>query len=376
MPIGRIGGIQVFVHVSWLVIAGLILLSFWGQLENDHPTVDRATILPLALVGTVIFFGSVLLHELAHAFMARRRGIEVKGITLFIFGGATEADAASQSARDEFLVAIVGPLTSFATAAVLALGALVAGSRDDPLPDLLAYLAVINVLLAAFNLAPGLPLDGGRVLRSAVWAITGDFAKATRWATAGGVALGYMLVSFGLVALWQGNIGGLWLVAIGWMISQSARTNDYQTRLRSTFEDLVAADVMSSPVVTIPAATSIADAVAHYFSRRSETSFPVVDEGQICGLLSVATVRKIPSSEISETTAGQAARRAEPPLVVGRSTPMVDVIAGMEGRREGTLRTLVVEDGLIVGIISPSDILRRHDLTDLLAMSRRGDRSH
>ena len=366
LRIGRISGVNIFVHYSWLLIAGLILLSFWGQLETDHPTTNRATIVALAGLGATIFFGSVLLHELAHAVMARRRGIDVEGITLYLFGGATEADASSRAAGDEFAIAIVGPLTSLATAAALAVCAIAAGGQDAPLPDLLSYLALLNVVLAVFNLAPGLPLDGGRVLRSAVWAFTGDFAKATRWATNGGVALGYLLISAGLLGLWQGAIGGLWFVAIGWMISQSARQNEYQERLRSEFRDLVAADIMSSPVVTIAAHTSIASAVREYFSQRSETAFPVVDGTRICGMLSVASAQKIPASEIWKTTAGQAAQDGPVPVIVDRRTPMVDVIAAMAGRPEGTLRVLVVEDDVIVGIISPSDVLRRHAIANLL----------
>ncbi len=364
--LGRIAGVGIFVHYSWVVIAGLILLSFWGQLDLNHPEAGQSTTLALAVLGAVIFFGSVLIHELAHAMMARRRGIDVKGITLYLFGGATEADASSRSAGDEFVIAIVGPLTSLATAVVLLLGALVAGDRDAPLPNLLAYLAAINLLLAVFNMAPGLPLDGGRVFRAAVWSITGDFDKATRWATSGGVAVGYLLVTFGLLSLWQGSIGGLWLVAIGWMIIQSARQNEYHERLRSEFRDLVAADIMSSPVITIPAETPVADAVREYFVRRTETSFPVIDENRICGLLSVAAVRTITADRMGKTTAGEVARRGDPPLIVNRRTPMIDVIAAMGRRPEGTLRALVVEDDVIVGIISPSDILRRHAIADLI----------
>lgn len=364
--LGRIAGIGIFVHYSWVLIAGLILLSFWGQLEANHPEAGQSTTLALAVLGAVIFFGSVLIHELAHAMMARRRGIDVKGITLYLFGGATEADASSRSAGDEFVIAIVGPLTSMATAVALLFGALVIGDGDAPLPDLLAYLGAINVLLAVFNMAPGLPLDGGRVFRAAVWSITGDFDKATRWATNGGIAVGYLLVSFGLLVLWQGNIGGLWLVAIGWLIMQSARQNEFQERLRSEFRDLVAADIMSSPVITIPAQTPIADAVREYFTRRTETSFPVVDDNRIWGLLSVATARKIPADRLGQITAGEAALQGNPPPIVNRQTPMIDVIAAMGSRPEGTLRALVVEDDVIVGIISPSDILRRHAIADLI----------
>ncbi len=372
--LATIGGIRIYLHYSWLAIAGLILLGFWGQLSTVHPDLSPAATAGLALVGTVVFFGSVLVHELAHAVVARRRGIEVKGITLYLFGGATEADASSRSAGDEFVIAIVGPLTSLLIAAVLALAAVPFGSQDDPVPDLLLYLSAINVLLAVFNLAPGLPLDGGRVFRSITWAITGDFTKATRWATNAGVGVGYLLMATGLMAIWQGLIGGLWLVAIGWMIAQSARQNEYQERIRSTFGRLSARDVMSTPVITIPADTSISDAIRDHFARRDQTVYPVVDGDRILGVLSVAAVRSVPASEIQSSTAGQVALGQEPPPEVEPTTPMSEVIEILSRNARAKARVLVVDDGRLVGIISPSDIFRRQALADLVQSSASGPR--
>lgn len=361
-----LGGIDIYVHGSWIVIAGLILLGFWGQLQAEHPDLHGAATFGLALLGAVVFFGSVLVHELAHAVMARRRGIEVKGITLYLFGGATEADASSRTAGDEFVIAIVGPLTSLLIGAVLGAAAVLAGPGDAPLPDLLGYLALINVVLAVFNMAPGLPLDGGRVFRSIAWAITDDFQKATRWATTAGVALGYVLIANGLLALWQGVVTGLWLVAIGWMIAQSARQNEYQERLRSTFSRLTAADVMTSPVVAIPARTPVADAVRDYFAHREQTVFPVVEGDRVVGLLTAAAVREVPASELWRTSAGHVALHHQPAMVADPSTPMMEVLEALATQTEAKARVLVVDRGRLVGIISPADILRRHSLTDLL----------
>ena len=367
-PLGRIRGVPIRIHVSWFFIAGLILLGFWGRLQVAHPEAGGAVTGALALLGATAFFGSVVAHELAHAMVASRRGIEVEGITLFLFGGATEADPSSRSAADEFTVAIVGPLTSLALGAGLGLASVAVGATGggEALRDLLAWLAGINVLLAVFNMMPGLPLDGGRVFRSAVWALTGDLAKATSWATAGGVVLGYALVSLGLLAVWQGGLEGIWLMAIGWMISQSARQNRVQERLRDEFLDLVAADIMTSPVVTIPADITVADAVRHYFAQRSETSFPVIEGSTIVGLISVDLIRSLPPTERSTMSAGDAARRTEPPVLVGRATPMLEVLAAMAGGRRRSLRAIVVDDGIAVGIISPSDVLRRDAIADLL----------
>lgn len=376
--IGRVFGVEVSVHFSWLLIVGLIILGFWGQLEASHPTLDAPTALALSSFGAGLFFGSILLHELAHAIAARIRGIGVNGITLYLFGGATETDASSRAARDEFTIAIVGPMTSFALAGVFGAAAAIVGG-NTALTDLLIYLATANVLLAVFNMAPGLPLDGGRVFRSIVWGATGDFERATKWATTSGVWLGYILISVGLLSLWQGAIGGLWLVAIGWMISQSARATQYRETLKSEFSGLVAADIMSSPVTTIPAETSIADSVRDYFSQRVETTFPVVDGKRVCGLLSVAAVRRIPASEIWRTTAGQVSAKETQPVLVNRRTPMEEVLAELGRSSAGKARALVIEDDVVVGIISPSDIVRRHSIADLVgpALAQNlGRRSH
>ena len=201
----RVSGIDVFVHCSWLGLIGLIVLGFWGRFSSEFPDLDWFATAGLSLAGAVLFIGSVLAHELAHSLMARRHHIDVRGITLYLFGGVSEADPSSRSAGDEFAIAIVGPVTSLAVAAVLGAISAVVGTGDEPLPDLLRYLAVVNLIVALFNMAPGLPLDGGRVVRSIVWAVSGDFERATRWATASGVGLGYLLIGIGVGSLWRGN---------------------------------------------------------------------------------------------------------------------------------------------------------------------------
>ena len=361
----RISGVDIHIHISWLLIAGLVVLGFWGQLETEHPSFGSARAFTLALAGAAIFFGSVLIHELAHAFMARHRGIEVKGITLYLFGGATEADASSQSPADEFVIAIVGPLTSFVLAGLLAVAALLTAGLVAPIPEMLGNLAVINVVLGLFNLAPGLPLDGGRVFRSIAWAATGDFARATSLALAAGVLLGYLLMVAGLIAIWQQNMGGMWIVLIGWVISQSARQNQFQETLRSTFAELSAGEAMTQPVITIPAETSAAEAVRDYFVRHNLTVFPVVEGDRVLGLLNIAAVRSVPADDLWRTDVGQLARSVPPASVVAPETPMPEIIEALAFGSESKGRVLVVDHGRLVGIISPSDVLRRRALADL-----------
>ena len=363
--VGSVRGVQILIHPSWLIIAGLVVLGFWGWLTEKHPQLRDETALFLSMVGTVVLFGSVLIHELSHAVVAKARGIEVKSITLYLFGGATEADASSKSAADEFMIAVVGPLTSLATAAVLAVVAITVGSPDDAIPDLAGYLAQINVLLAVFNLAPGLPLDGGRVFRSIVWAVTGDFRKATRWAARAGEVLGYLLISVGVVLLFQGALGGLWLAAIGWMMSQSAHQTEQQDALREFFKDLLAKDVMTSPVLAIPSEMSATDAVRDYFAREDRTTFPVLDGSHVVGMLSLSAIRQLSRAERDMTTAGQLAVGQDPALFATPLTPMSEIVAALSAEAPKA-RVLVMEDGVLVGIISPRDILRRSSLAPLL----------
>ena len=359
----RIAGIEVYIHWSWLGIAVLLLLGFRGQLAETHPDLVAGGAWALAAFGSALLLWSVLIHELAHALMARARGIEVEGITLYLFGGATEADASSRTAVDELVIAIVGPLTSLGLAGLFAIAA---WSLDaDAAAGLIGYLAVINVILAVFNMTPGLPLDGGRVFRAIVWWITGDFRRATRWAATAGVMIGYTMIGLGLLSVWQGSLGGLWLAAIGWMIAQAALATSRQEELRQTFAALTAGDVMTGGVVTVPAASTVADVVRSHFTGGQHSGFPVVDGERVVGMLGVADIRLIDRDRRADVTAGDAATPVDPGLVVGPDEPMSAVIAALARSRRGS-RVLVIDDGRLVGILSTGDIVRRNTLATLL----------
>lgn len=376
--LGRVGSIGIFIHWSWFIVAALVTAGLQGWLTTVDEGLDRGLAWLLAIGGALVFFGSVLIHELAHAFMAKARGIEVGGITLFAFGGATEADASSQQADDELVIAIVGPLASLAVAAVLGvvwfLGGGAAGGTGAgagagvgaPI-RLVGYLAVLNAVLAVFNLVPGFPLDGGRVLRALVWRSTGDFARATRLAAVAGAVVGYLLIGLGLVEVWGGGLGGLWLVAIGWMIASSAGQTGTADQLRETFAGYTAADLMSSPVVTIPAGTTVSGAVTGYLSRHSFTVFPVVSESGtgLIGTIGVASVQGLGPDEARALTVARLATPIDAASLVAPDRPAADVIRLLAEGRGGT-RVLVVDDGWPIGIVSPRDIVRQRALVDLL----------
>lgn len=228
LTIGRIAGIEIRVHATWLIIAALIGWTFYLRADFIYD-VTAGEAAGLAVAGAVVFFLSILLHELSHSLMAKARGIDVRGITLFLFGGSTDADLSTRKPGDEFAVTVVGPLTSFGIAAVLWGAASAAGPLGDPVPGMIAYLAWLNLALGLFNLLPGFPLDGGRILRSATWKATGSLERATRIASTVGQFVGYALVAGGVLLFIMTGAGGLWLAIIGWFIAQAAKAERYET---------------------------------------------------------------------------------------------------------------------------------------------------
>ena len=232
--LGRIAGIEIRVDPSWTVIALLVAFSLFLQFTLVYPSLSDAAGIALAVGATALFFGSVLAHEMTHALVAGLVGIPVRDITLFIFGGATHADVESHGPRDEFVVSIVGPLSSVALAGLFWWASILGrGVLPHPVEGAIGYLAWVNLLLAVFNFLPGFPLDGGRVLRSVVWGATHDLRRATRVATLAGEAIGYLLLASGVTLLFGGAlITGVWFAAIGWFLARTARASyaDFEAR--------------------------------------------------------------------------------------------------------------------------------------------------
>jgi Zn-dependent protease len=229
--LGRIFGIEVRIDTSWLLIAVLVLYTMYLQFESQFPRLTSAATFSLAFIFGLLFFSSVLAHEMAHAVTARRRGIEVHGITLFLFGGATHAKVDSRRPQDELVVSLVGPLTSLVLGGLLILLARALGGPDHPGGWGFGYLGAVNIVLAVFNMLPGFPLDGGRVLRALVWRATGSLARATRIASIAGQAVGYLLIAGGILLLTQEEFrGAIWIAAIGWFLVQAARAAQAEHR--------------------------------------------------------------------------------------------------------------------------------------------------
>src|SRR5256886_12433860 len=237
LRIGKIAGSDIYIHVSWIIILVLLTVSLAiGWFPQLYPGQSTATYWIVGLISALLLFVSVLLHELAHSFVARRRGLPVKNITLFIFGGVSNIEREPTSPGVEFQMAFVGPLTSLLIGAVCFLLQLPLRGSNSPLEGILFYLAVTNVLLGIFNLIPGFRLDGGRVLHSIIWKITGSMRQATRAATIVGQVIAYLFIFWGIWQLFTGNVlNGIWIGFIGWFLLSAAQSANSQATLASVF---------------------------------------------------------------------------------------------------------------------------------------------
>jgi Zn-dependent protease/CBS domain-containing protein len=356
--VGRIAGIEVRIDSSWAVIALLITYSMYLRLSGLYPELSGGGAVGLAILSAVLFFGSVLVHELAHALVAQARGIRVQDITLFLFGGATRAKVDSRGPGDEFLIAVVGPLTSGLLAGLFGIVATL--GRDvlsTPLAGTLGYLAWTNLLLAAFNLVPGFPLDGGRLLRSAIWKATGSIGRATRIASVAGQAVGWLLVAAGVASLLAGDLaGGIWFAFIGWFLVQAARSSYQELQLQQLLRGVEAEDVMAADLRRIPPELSLQEAVDDYFMRYDHGAFPVDEQGRTIGLLTLRGVRRVPREQWPTHRVRDHMVPLGDQVVVAPDARMDGVVGKLQDGQAG--RVLVVEDGEVVGIITPTDLTR------------------
>lgn len=359
--VGSIGGVEISLDYSWFIIFFLILGTFAGVVfPAQAPGVDRFGYLLMGFIGAALFFISLLIHELAHAFMAIRRGIGVEGITLFIFGGMARTERDASTPGDEFIIAVVGPLASLALA-VLFYGIAAAGSFGGaPLAVTVVaeYLGFLNVLLVVFNMLPGFPLDGGRILRAGLWKATGSMRKGTGIAAGIGRALGWGLIGLGIFSLLVGGalIGGLWLVFIGWFLGHAARASYQQVLLQEMLAPLTAGRTMTPHPETVPPDLPLDDLVQDYFLRRPFNSFPVAEDDVPLGMVTLGQIKAIPRQEWAGKVTADVMTPMERVVVVDPETPMIDVIRKMQ--RAEVRRALVARDWELMGIISNTDLAR------------------
>jgi len=369
IQLGSIAGFEISLDYSWFIIFFLILASFTGVVfPPAAPGLDQIDYLVMGLSGALLFFASLLIHELAHAFAARARDVEVEGITLFIFGGMARTTREASSPGDEFFIAVVGPLASFALAALGYIVASAASSLGLGLGVVVVaeYLGFLNLILAVFNLLPGFPLDGGRLFRATVWKMTGSFRTATRIAATGGRILGWSLIGLGLFSFLfaGGYVGGLWLVFIGWFLGHAARTSYQQVLLQEMLRPLTAAEAMSANPETVGPDLPVEGLVHDHFLRKPYSAFPVTEDGVVIGLVTLGQVRNMPKEQWKSKSVHDVMSTLEETVIIGPETPMTTVLERM--READTRRVLVAREWELMGIISATDVTRWLDRVSLM----------
>ncbi len=350
IPMGRWFGIEVGADFSWLIIFWLVTWSLAGRFSEQFelgPVANWGT----AVAVSLLFFLSIILHEFGHSLTAIKLGVPVHSITLFIMGGMARIAREPKRPLDEFLIAIAGPAVSLALAVGFGVAALVIGPSTLPGAGL-RWLAVINGWLFLFNMIPGFPLDGGRVLRAAAWAIKGDLAWGTRVAAGAGKLFAFGFIALGLTsALVLGNmIGGLWMAFIGWFLLTAARQGGQAGVARAVLSKIQAGKVMDVDASVVPPWQPLADIVEHGVLQRGERVFLVGDGGHLAGLLTLADIHEVAQDEWSTTSAQAAMKRFEDLERIGAD---VDLFAALRTMDEAGVAFLpVVDRDALVGILS------------------------
>lgn len=376
--IGRIFGVNIRIDWSWLFIFFLITwnLSFvFGQAHPDWSTTMRWG---MASIASLLFFVSILAHELAHSIVARSQGVPVRGITLFLFGGVSNIQREPESPISELLITIVGPITSIVLGVSLVLLVVLTTSGlslesaspaqfltdQSPVSTLLLWLGSVNVLVGLFNLIPGFPLDGGRIVRSLLWAITKDLRQATRWASALGSTIAWLMIGAGIAMvlgvripfLGTGPISGLWLAFIGWFLNTASRQSYQQVVIRDLLEDIPVERIMRKNPPHVSPELNLDSLVYDYMMGSDEQAFPVIKDSELIGIITLDDVRSVDRSRWSETLVKDSMRAIENVEVIRPDEDAADALTRLN-RRE--IRQLpVVEGGQLLGVLRRRDVLR------------------
>ncbi len=356
VPLGRILGIPIGLDYSWFLIFVLLTWTLAvGYYPAEFPRWPAAQYWLLGAVTAVLLFGSVLLHELGHAVVARRYDIPVRSITLFIFGGVAQIGAEPPSAAAEFWIAVAGPVVSLALAAAFRL--IQPGvAAVPPLLALAEYLGYLNGLLALFNLVPGFPLDGGRVLRAIVWGWTRSLRRATLIAASVGRGIAFLFILLGVWQMFAGNFAnGLWIAFIGWFLENAAAAQVQQTMLQRLLAGHKVADAMNRSVASLPSQTPLQDIMNQHILGAGRRSVVVTRGEEVAGLLTIHRLKEIPQAEWGTTTAGQA---MIPAGDLKRIRPEAELWAALEAMdRSGVNQLPVMADGALEGMLTREDVI-------------------
>jgi Zn-dependent protease/predicted transcriptional regulator len=362
VKVGRIAGISIGLHYSWFIIAVLITLSLGGHFHAVNPNWSDAVSWSAAIGTGILFFVTLLLHELAHSILAKNRGLRVQAITLFALGGVSQIESEAPDAKSEFWIAIAGPVTSIVLGFCVLGVAWLAGWRPPaepatPVVAVLLWLGYINVVLAVFNMIPGYPLDGGRVLRALIWWITRNADRSTRLAARLGQAVAFVFILLGLFRFFVGeNFGGLWLAFIGWFLLDASRASYVQVELMAGLRGRRVADLMDRDCPTVEGHVSLQDFVDEYLLRSGRRSYVVVRDDQITGLITPHELTGIDRERWSQTSVQSVMRPLGQLHTVEPETPALEALAMMS--REDINQLPIVSNGRLEGVFSRGHVLR------------------
>jgi Zn-dependent protease/CBS domain-containing protein len=368
--LGRFAGIQVGLNWSWIVVFALIVWTLYsGIFPETNPGLGSTTYGVMAVVAAFLFFLSLLLHEFGHALVARREGMEIDGITLWLFGGVARFRGMFPSAGAEFRIAIAGPLVSLALGVAFVGLAWLAGLPDSA-DGVLAWLGYINLVLLVFNLLPALPLDGGRVLRSALWGARGSFAWATRVAAAIGRGFGYLFIAAGVfLFIFEGAFSGAWLAFMGWFLLMAAGSEDRYLATRQALGGLRVRDLMVREPVTARPDTTLGEFMDDLVWNRRYTTYPVVADGRALGLLPFRCVAAVPRREWDERRVRDCMLPRDRVPVLAAEDELIDAAGDLS--ESDVRRALVLDGERLVGLLSLTDVARALELRGALREPRR-----
>jgi len=362
IKLGRIFGIAIGLHYSWIIIALLVTLSLRSQFAAVHPDWSTTTTWTTAIITGLLFFVSILLHELSHAAVAKRRGLPVRAITLFALGGVAQIEKDAADAKTEFWMGIMGPIASVLIGVVCLLlsyllGWNLAGEPNGPIAAMFMWLGVINIALAIFNMIPGFPLDGGRVLRAIVWWITGDANRSTRIASVVGQFVAFGFIMIGILRFFGGaGFGGLWLAFIGWFLLDAARASGAQIQIAERLNGVRVGDVMTREFPVVDGNSNLETFVHEHLLPSGHRCFVVLEQGRPAGIITPHEVKTIARARWPYTTVGDVMRSLESLSTVGPERPVTEALELMG--REDVNQVPVVQRGTLAGIISRGHITR------------------
>ncbi len=356
----RLYGFEVKLDASWLFLASLVTWSLaTGYFPAIIPGRADSVYWRIGVLGAGGLFASIIFHEMCHSLVARAYGLPINGITLFIFGGVAEMEGEPQSPKIEFLMAIAGPISSYLLALGFFIAATIIGPTDGQTPfgALLLYLTMINTMLATFNLVPAFPLDGGRVLRAALWQWKGNMRWATRHAAQIGSAFGIGFVVIGVLNVLQGDIvGGLWIAVIGLFLNSAAGSSYTQLRTRQALEGQPVHRFMSRDPVTVPPQLSLREMVDGYIYVYGHDMYPVVEGNRLLGAVGLSQIKHVPQSQWHATQVREIMSPCSPDNMIDANADAVWAISLMQ--RSGNSRLLVIDGGRLAGVVALKDILR------------------